>query len=443
MNGPIVLRLDRQAGSSLVMAVFVLALVSSMGIALMFLTNTEVKLSQADLRGKDAFYLAEAGLEDARRTVYLANPAAELFTPQLMAAAGANLLVNFNPANVRPTYDSDGNVTGFTGYGDDVPMTATGAARPFGNGWYISFLTNDVLEPATPTIDLNRRVVLSAFGAGPDRSFEQVQAILRPAGPLPPVPPSAVTLLGPTPNFHPGTSNASLLTGNDCGDPASGLHVPVIGAVGEDAEEAVEDGADGLNPEFESGVFETTEETIVDLTDYADPLLAGSGLGPIDSEWTECQSVHDMLDDMRARADVYCPPTGSCTFPNTMQTDDIIFWDRDLAMTPGDSGQGILVVTGDFEMSGQCPWDGIIVVAGTGNVLRNGNGPGYISGTLIVADVAGPDGIYNNGDDCQNGFEVADYHVNGGGNSDVQYCSGNIQAANPVEFFKIVEFVQR
>ena len=50
-------RQDR--GSALVMAIFVLALIASMGVSLLFMSTTEVKSSQADVRSKQVYYLAE------------------------------------------------------------------------------------------------------------------------------------------------------------------------------------------------------------------------------------------------------------------------------------------------------------------------------------------------------------------------------------------------
>jgi Tfp pilus assembly protein PilX len=64
---------ERQTGSALVIAVFVLVLVTSLGVALLFLSTNEVQLSQADLRSKTVYYLSEAGLEDSRASVWAAN----------------------------------------------------------------------------------------------------------------------------------------------------------------------------------------------------------------------------------------------------------------------------------------------------------------------------------------------------------------------------------
>ena len=62
----------------------------------------------------------------------------------LIAAAGLNGAIDFDPDAILPVYDSNGDLTGFTGFGDDRPLVA---ATAFGEGWYAAFLTNDPDEP--------------------------------------------------------------------------------------------------------------------------------------------------------------------------------------------------------------------------------------------------------------------------------------------------------
>ena len=86
----------QDAGSALVLAVFVLALISTIGIALFFSSTNEVKSSQADMRGKQVFYLAEAGLEAGRATLLLANGAGP-FSNDLATYAGGDGDLDFDP----------------------------------------------------------------------------------------------------------------------------------------------------------------------------------------------------------------------------------------------------------------------------------------------------------------------------------------------------------
>ena len=176
-NPPPDARFGNERGASLVLAIFVLVLLTGIGVALLYLSQSEVKMGQASLRPKQAFYVAEAGLEAGRLNLFETYKNLP-FGDALEEAAGLNDVLEFDPDAIRPVYDSAGRVTGFTGYGDDVPVAVT---TGFGNGWYIAFLTNDPNEPDPFELnetDSNERVMLTGVGAGPDRSFEVVQAII-------------------------------------------------------------------------------------------------------------------------------------------------------------------------------------------------------------------------------------------------------------------------
>ena len=133
-----------ERGSALLLAVLVLALLTGMGIALLSLSDTEVALGRSDLQSKQAYFLAEAGLEAARLSLFQANGAGP-FDDDLVAHAGANATIDFDPATVRPAYDAQGLLAGFSGFDDDVPLLDT---TPLGEGWHAAFLTNDPGEGA-------------------------------------------------------------------------------------------------------------------------------------------------------------------------------------------------------------------------------------------------------------------------------------------------------
>ncbi|MDH3784694.1 MAG: hypothetical protein OEV00_05110, partial [Acidobacteriota bacterium] len=114
MNASQRLRSQRQPerGSSMVVAIFVLAMVTTLGVALLFLTRNETQLAQADTRSKRVYYVSEAGLEDGRATVandnrFSANP--KSYNEELVSASGGllgNGSFDFGPTRVRAVYDS-------------------------------------------------------------------------------------------------------------------------------------------------------------------------------------------------------------------------------------------------------------------------------------------------------------------------------------------------
>jgi hypothetical protein len=431
-----------ERGSALILAILVLVLLASSGIALLYLSQTEQRMSVASLRTKQAFYLAEAGIEDGRMTL-LATNGGGTFNDDLDAAAGGDNTVSLDASTLSPIYDGAGNVTGFNGVGDDVPVRALSAfGTGSGPGWYAAFLTNDPVElPGSPLFDNNGRVMITAIGVGDDRAVEVAQAIIEPVNLLPLIPPATIMLLGPTPVFDGGNSNASGYSGNDCGGTGGipDYYVPVVGTIGSSAEASAED--DLGNPTYESGDYEN-EDTISDLTDPSDPYTPGT----VDPAWTDCQALHDMIEALRDEAHWVC--SSSCgTLPATTGS-SVSFIDTTVTLGPGHIGSGLLVVTGRLRLNGGSSFDGLIMVIGQGEIERSGGGGGDYSGSTIVADIAGPNNVYGDGDDCSggpnnDGFGIASYTVSGGGNSQVEYCTDALTDVNPVTTYRVVEFLQR
>ncbi len=436
------------------MALFVLVLVGSMGVALMFVSQNEMKMSKASGELKRTFYLAESGVEDGRRTLYDTNFTGS-FDDDLTAAAGGNGTIDLDPGALRPVFDKDGNVTSFTGAGDDVPLRGPTALE---DGFYAAYLSNDPAEAGGrgDLGDTNDRVMVIGVGVGRSGSLEVTEAIVEPEPLLPDLPPAAITLLGPNPDFASGTSPDQTFSGDDCQSSGiPGYYVPTVGAIGPGAEASVEAGIEselkmvkGEEVEITSQyvtdpALTTPEETVSDLTNMGDPLVHG----PLDSMWTDCQALHDMLDTLRSKATHYCK--GDCTLPAGTNYGSVTFIDNGhdtslvFAIDSADpDGYGTLVVTGELMMHGGRSWNGILFVVGRGIVERKGAGGGTVSGAAIVADVAGPDGIYGNDDDCTGGLGQATYQIEGGGNSTTAFCSNDITQANPPVTYDVVEFLQ-
>jgi len=257
-------------------------------------------------------------------------------------------------------------------------------------------------------------------------------------------------MLGPAPSFQSGTSKVKTYDGEDCGGSGvPGLLVPIVGAIGEDAIDDAEDGIE-TNPTFQSDTY-TDEETFEDLTSNSEPLVNGS-YGPIEDSWTDCEAWHLTVETLREMADVVCPDGTKIGTTCAVPADSPqrrIFGDGDLTVGAG-SHLGLIVVTGQLTLAGNTSWTGLIIVVGEGNYLINGAGPGLISGGVIIADIAGPDNIYGNDDDCtgggdppHEGFGSATYLENGGGNAGTVYCTQAIGGAWPPPPYEIREFLQR
>ena len=426
-------------GSAMLMAIIVLVLLAGMGISLLFLSQNEVRMSQASLRTKQAFYLAEAGIEDGRLTLFNVN-GNEAFDDDLATAAGSDGKF-LDPDKLRPTYDSSGNLTGISGDGDDVPLRPV-TAMTFSNevqGWYSAYLTNDPQEYDS-VADTNERVMLTAVGAGPGGAFEVVQAILERELLTPPIPPAAITMLGSNPQYEGGSSGAKEYSGTDCnGDGVPGLVVPTVGVIGSTAKQNVLDNL-GDAGTYNAGGYEGGS-TVADLTD-PDEYLSGS----VDPMLTDCWALREFMEQVRDGADVYCDPgtvaASSCNLGATTP-ESVIFVDGNWSAV---DGSGTLAVTKQLTAGGGWNWSGLILVVGHGDMRRSGGGPGIISGGVVIANISGPDGELFTADDCSEGdggFADAMYETNGGGSSTVTFCLQAMEEGHPALGYTVIDFLQR
>lgn len=99
------------------------------------------------------------------------------------------------------------------------------------------------------------------------------------------------------------------------------------------------------------------------------------------------------------------------------------FVDGDLTLSSGNpTGQGTLIVTGNLTLDGNFNFNGVIMVLGQGNVLRNGGGHGNIYGAMYVAKF----------DDTSDKFQAPTFNTNGGGTANIQYSSDAVDKAKAV-----------
>lgn len=421
-----------QDGSALVVVLIVLALLSLMGVTLLFTADSDVKMNQAGARAKKAFYIAEAGLEVARRQLRdnnLASVNKASLSDELAAAAGPNVTINLDPSAVKPTFDTSGSPTGFTGYGDDVPLVTSTA---FGGGRYAAFVTNDPIDGSTSLTDSNHRVMITAVGAGSSYSSATVQAIV--ANNTLPTFPAAITLLGNTPNFDGGNSNAKTYTGNDCQGATgytgvAGASVPVVGAIGGAAVTSAQSGVNKPGS-YTSGAL-TGTATVQNVSSTIDP------------NWLSCSYLQSLAATVKASADYVCTAASPCNHWGSATINTITFVEGDVSIS---AGKGVLWVTGTLTISGNTSWEGTIIVIGKGVFQRNGGGNGHTWGAELVANITGPDGVYGTADDCTGGnagFGVVTHNNNGGGNHDTVYCSDAVAKSEAGFPLRIVDFRQR
>ena len=273
---------------------------------------------------------------------------------------------------------------------------------------------------------------------------------------IPGVPPATITILGPQPLFGSAKSKTKVYEGADCASTGTGdpfLFMPVLGAIGSGAVDeacpvvgSVICGMD-INPGWQTGAL-AGFDVAADLTDPADLAMIQAGQPEIDDGWRDCWNLHDMMEGIKETADVVCADATllnhDCIAPAS-NPDRIVYAEGDFVVGPG-AEAGTLAVAGELTMSGNTDWSGLILVIGEGVYRLNGAGNGTQSGGMIVADIAGPDNIFGNADDCtggDGGFDSGTFDERGGGNAVAEYCTTALERANPIKPYDVTEFLQR
>ena len=269
-------------------------------------------------------------------------------------------------------------------------------------------------------------------------SSSGVKAVVEIAVRLPP-PPAAnppinfpntvapVTLLGSTATLTGGDSNSKALNGDDqCGSAAP---LPVVKTNANSSLAGIKSSVSSSKPKtYHTKVGGQQVDGSTNIADIVTTLSEaqansnGYNLNDASSLNSLVQALHDL-----PQATVL--PDGSTN--SGVDLGDIahlkiVVVDGDFTVSGNASGAGILVVKGDLTFSGNLSYTGIIMTIGKGVMVRNGGGNGTLSGAIWVANTAGPDGIVGTADDAMG---PATFDVSGGGASNVQYCSSAVNNA--------------
>jgi hypothetical protein len=120
------------------------------------------------------------------------------------------------------------------------------------------------------------------------------------------------------------------------------------------------------------------------------------------------------LNSLQSKAQSTGRYFGATTINDSVNAPMFTFVDGDCTLQ---SGSGFLVVTGTLTMRGNTNFKGVILVLGTGVLIRNGGGNGDIYGGITVAAFGRTSG----------NFTAPTFNTNGGGNSTIQYDSAALK----------------
>jgi hypothetical protein len=151
------------------------------------------------------------------------------------------------------------------------------------------------------------------------------------------------------------------------------------------------------------------------------------------------QSLNQLVQDISKVATVITPPTGtasasdlpamSASNPATV----VVNGDLDLSSTVG---YGLLVVTGNFKYNGNSGWKGVILVVGDGTTTFTGLGGGNqeFDGAIFVASIKDTNG------NLLSQLGNVGFNISGGGGNGVYYNSCWINRSQPTLSYQVLSF---
>src|SRR5437588_1218416 len=256
--------------------------------------------------------------------------------------------------------------------------------------------------PISVTAPEPNRLVAKITGFGPRAAQKQMQMLLsRFAFDFTPV--TTITLRsaddGSIGTFAAGSSSQYTYTGFDN---AGGQNLPAFG---------VTSSTDYLS---------VTPQIVVGQVTGSPSALQQVSLSTLPSWLQTADGARTLVNQLRTVAQstnsYYTTASPPSTF-GTQSQPHFTFVDGDAALSPA-GGAGLLVVTGTLNLDGSSAFDGLILVLGTGHIVRSGGGNGVTLGSMVVASFG------NSGN-----FTAPTFQSNGSGTSDIKYDSDWVRRA--------------
>ncbi|HYW70463.1 MAG TPA: hypothetical protein VE961_05485 [Pyrinomonadaceae bacterium] len=390
-----------ERGGALLTVLMLSTLLLAVGGALIMVTTTATRTAVDSTAEMQAYYSAEAGVQQTLN-VLRGNVAPN-------GAMGSNTQINFRkavtPSDSNLPSDTTGiaRLSGFLSY----DYTPSGAANPDRVSLTSSYTpatglaySLNVTDPDNTPVTSGEplRLLLRVTGYGPKGAVKQLDLVVKRSN-FDYSPPATIMMRGSddgTPvNFDIGASNAKDYSGHDH---AGGTILPSFGATN-DADTTIEVNSDGKDTAASPKAATIPNASLPSFLQSADQARA----------FVAEQKANAMSQGRYFTS--FSGNSGSATNPV------FTFVDGDASLS---GGAGLLIVTGNLEMSGNPNFSGLILVLGTGTINRNGGGNGNIYGAIAAASFGNTGGF---------GFTAASFHTNGGGNSTIQYDSDAVRAA--------------
>ncbi|HKV25001.1 MAG TPA: pilus assembly PilX N-terminal domain-containing protein [Candidatus Acidoferrum sp.] len=483
-------RAARQAGVALLIAIFVLLLISVLAVSLIVSSGTESALAGNYRSSASVLYAAEAGLEEGRGRLLPKNPdyinnAAGMtnFLPAAgpLAIGTVGYIINAAPGEtVTPAVPSSkyGDNEYLTEFGSPITSatvksttsvsTVTSGGTTYQGPLFkwvrisaateqsigvdvnndgvlnntIPLYYNSAASPpslivsATPPATALQAFEVTSFAVLPNGS-ERLLRYLVTATKMNLTVPSAVTLDGKNTTFSGGSSNNWADDGIDQqgGGPICSPvqpNVPALGYTnagdfpGYSFPKPSNYTGSSLAPPASNTASGTSTAVNISAT-----IAANQNLAYLQTP----ASLDAMVQTISQNADaVLTGPVTNANMPGAMSAANpmTVVVNGDFSMSGNFTGYGVLVVTGNFTATGTTGWNGIVMVVGLGQA--NVKGTVQINGAVIVAQTQNPLGTE------LPTLGAGTYSVSGGGNGGVYYNSCLVSSSQATTSFKVLSF---
>jgi len=410
-----------------------------LGLAVLQNSVASLQVSSSDRLSKGARSIAEAGAEYARESLRTQLRAGATLNQKLLDAANGGALLN---ATVYSAFN------GSTGLSNTTANTPLIAPTGFESGTFQVFLTNDRAEPGAvnqaasvkSTVDTNNRIMITSLGstAGGGLAAVQEQLKIFDAFLAGRSMPGVLVLPGPSVNFNTFSSNARQVTGVDV-DGAGCF--PTVSVTSNAAKALVDAAILAKRPTAYQSCLPFTGPATQNFLPTADnpydPVSPNVPLLPGDPRLIRVKYLQQLVKSVMEAADFHSLSDPGFT-GGTISDPKIIAIDGDASFPNNWTGAGIVLVTGALKFNGGFQYDGLMLAIGEGSYEHTGNGPGWVRGTTLVANVNTPwatDPTY---------VGVPSYKDDGGGNSLMQYSTRDLDryaaAIMPLQLLTFQQF---
>jgi len=367
-----------EKGMVLPLGLMFLAIIAILGTTAVIITTTDLKIGNNYRTSEQAFYAAEAGIEEARARMKAdANdPITNINQGAYIGVASKAQGKGYDPAK-HGLYASLSDL--------DYVVEIIHQTNAAGNVLYWGDPDGDGISGRNTTTGQNIYLVTSYGSSGASTKVIEVEMTR-----IPPI-----------------TVPAALYVETSTKIQGNSTHII---------------GTDSCGTDDKPGIATTKPDT-EPITTVGNPTVTGAvGADPDVSYSSTDMNIQSVLDSFKGSADFaylvdsdthtgmsWGTPTLGTTLqdPSSCSCNNIVYYntqDTDITLSGGTEGCGILLVDGDLNMHGGFSWHGMVIV--TGSVIFLGGGDKNITGALIAGGTLDADII--------------------GGNSNIVYCSSAI-----------------